>query len=212
MAKTFPPDRFDEIPVGLTRVGAHRTLPKRGRGWVAFAWAALATGILVAAGVVTLTLFTDSLKFTLPFTSLGTSGSVSVSATASANASATSPATESATVSPSPRVVETADPVLDPKVPITVLNGTKTPRLANTVGDSLVASGWGGAATGIGSRATATSSAVKLTVVYYSDAANEAAARALVQQLKVGSVKFGSEYPSTPITILLGADYRAPTG
>lgn len=48
-------DRFDRMPADLARVGAHRAPQRRGRGWVAFAWAALATGLLVAAGVVALT-------------------------------------------------------------------------------------------------------------------------------------------------------------
>jgi hypothetical protein len=52
---TTPRDRFDQIPPDLARVGAHRAPQKRGRGWVAFGWAALATGVLVAAGVFALT-------------------------------------------------------------------------------------------------------------------------------------------------------------
>ncbi|MBC7517916.1 MAG: LytR C-terminal domain-containing protein [Microbacteriaceae bacterium] len=201
MAKTFPTDRFDSIPADLTRVGAHRSVPKRGRGWIAFAWAALATGILVAAGAIAITVFAASLNFTLPFSSLG--------AGASASSGSASDAVSS---SPSPSVVETADPVLDPKIQITVLNGTKTSRLANTVGDSLVAAGWGGAAVGVGSRASAATDTVKLTVVYYTDAANEGAARAIAQQLKIGTVKFGNEYPSVPITVLLGANYTHVAG
>ncbi|WP_375401207.1 LytR C-terminal domain-containing protein [uncultured Amnibacterium sp.] len=48
----FPRDRFDELPADLTRIGAHRAPARRGRVFVAFAWAALATGVLVGAGVV----------------------------------------------------------------------------------------------------------------------------------------------------------------
>lgn len=48
----FPRDRFDELPTDLARVGAHRAPARRGRVLVAFAWAALATGLLVGAGVV----------------------------------------------------------------------------------------------------------------------------------------------------------------
>ena len=51
MAKQ-PRDRFDEGRPDLARVGAHRAPARRGRGLVAFAWAALATGVLVAAGVL----------------------------------------------------------------------------------------------------------------------------------------------------------------
>jgi len=46
-----PRDRFDDVPVDLARVGAHRA-PVRRRGLVTFAWAALATGALVGVGVL----------------------------------------------------------------------------------------------------------------------------------------------------------------
>jgi LytR cell envelope-related transcriptional attenuator len=49
---TTPRDRFDDIPADLARVGAHRAPRPAGRGFVAFAWAALATGVLVGAGVL----------------------------------------------------------------------------------------------------------------------------------------------------------------
>lgn len=47
-----PRDRFDEVPVDLTRVGAHRAPARRASVLVAFAWAALATGVLVGVGVL----------------------------------------------------------------------------------------------------------------------------------------------------------------
>ena len=53
-------DRFDNLPEGLLRIGAHRAAAKRGRGWIAFAWAALATGILVALGLYGLAIFRRS--------------------------------------------------------------------------------------------------------------------------------------------------------
>lgn len=49
---TGPRDRFDDIPADLVRVGAHRAPRPANRGFVAFAWAALATGVLVGAGVL----------------------------------------------------------------------------------------------------------------------------------------------------------------
>lgn len=51
-ASTVPRDRFDDVPVDLVRVGAHRAPAPRARGVVTFAWAALATGALVGAGVL----------------------------------------------------------------------------------------------------------------------------------------------------------------
>ena len=52
MATSYPKDRFDDIPKDLERVGAHRAPRKRGRGWIAFGWAALATVVLVVTGAV----------------------------------------------------------------------------------------------------------------------------------------------------------------
>lgn len=184
MAHTDAPlDRFDDIPDDLVRTGAHRAPARRGRGWIAFAWAALATGLLVAAGVVALSAFSDRVNLELPFE------------------------TGAATTSESPDVAVT--PLLDPAIAISVLNGTTTQGLANTVGDDLVEQGWGGAALGVGSRANAGANDVAATVVYYTDAANEAAALALVESLGVGEVRLSPDYPANPITVLLGSDYSA---
>ncbi|RWR21539.1 LytR family transcriptional regulator [Microbacterium enclense] len=48
---TFPRDRFDEIPAGTGRVGAHRAERPRSRSWLVFLWAALATVVLVIVGI-----------------------------------------------------------------------------------------------------------------------------------------------------------------
>jgi hypothetical protein len=50
-----PRDRFDRAPETLARVGAHRAPRRRGRGWLTFGWAALATVVLIAVGVLGLT-------------------------------------------------------------------------------------------------------------------------------------------------------------
>ncbi len=47
-----PLDRFDQVPEDLTRVGAHRAPARPHRALITFAWAALATGALVGAGVL----------------------------------------------------------------------------------------------------------------------------------------------------------------
>lgn len=190
MATHFPQDRFDTLPEELDRVGAHRAPARGGRSWIAFAWAALATGVLVMAGVVGLAMFTNSLAFELPFA--GTASAVPADPTADP--------------------VETAEPLLDPNIPITVLNGTPTTGLANSVGDLLVAAGWNGAEIGIGTRSTAAAQDVATTAVFYSDPVNEAAARALVQSLGVGEVRLEDDYPNSPMTVVLGADYVPPAG
>lgn len=211
MATRYPPDRFDTLPNEIVRVGAHRAPGKRGRGWVGFAWAALATGILVAAGIFALTTFSASLN--LPFSD--------------------TLAQPSTPVEPSETPAQTAEPVLDATVTITVLNGTVTPRLANTAADRLVALGWCGAAgaaepedgecagqTSGGTRADAATKDITATVVYYSDAASEGAARGIARDLGVGTVQLSDVYaqaPSVegeppPITVVVGADYAASAG
>ncbi|MEN2740297.1 LytR C-terminal domain-containing protein [Microbacterium sp. X-17] len=49
--KTYPRDRFDDLPVSSGRVGAHRAENPRMRGWLVFAWAVVATVVLVALGI-----------------------------------------------------------------------------------------------------------------------------------------------------------------
>ncbi|MCR2826859.1 LytR C-terminal domain-containing protein, partial [Microbacterium sp. zg.Y909] len=43
--------RFDQLPAGSGRTGAHRAENPHMRGWVVLLWAALATVVLVAAGI-----------------------------------------------------------------------------------------------------------------------------------------------------------------
>ncbi|GAB3137487.1 LytR C-terminal domain-containing protein [Marisediminicola antarctica] len=212
MAKTTPTDRFDEIPDDLTRVGAHRAPARQGRGWIGFAWAALATGVLVLAGVVALAALTDSINLDLPFTASGAPTD-------------DAPATDQ---SEEPEATETAapiEPLLDPSVSITVLNGTSTAGLAGAAGDKLVAEGWCGAAgpdtvaegpcadsTAVGSRANASSTEIAATAVYYGDPANESAALALVASLGIGEAQLSEDFPESPITVLLGSDYLQIAG
>src|SRR6218665_3951836 len=61
---SFPRDQFDDVPHDVDRVGAHRAPRKRGRGWIAFGWATLATAGLVVVGLFALTLFDP--RFELP--------------------------------------------------------------------------------------------------------------------------------------------------
>jgi hypothetical protein len=184
---TYPKDRFDSVPDDLLRTGAHRGPARKGSGWIAFAWAAIATVALVAAGLFGLSVITG--RINLPFFS----GPV-----------------QSATSTPSPSVSPTAQAKLNPTIPITVLNGTPTSGLATATGDNLVAQGWGGAAPSIGTRANASSQDIKTTIVYYSDPANEGAARALVLSLKVGQIQLSNAFTQSPLTVVIGSDYVLP--
>jgi hypothetical protein len=179
----FPKDRFDSVPEDLLRVGAHRAPARKGGGWLAFAWAALATLVLIAAGLYGLSVLKGSLQ--LPFVQ----------------------ASQTPTASATPKPTPTASPKLDATVPITVLNGTKTVGLATTVGDYLVKQGWTGAGTDLGTRANASSNTIDKTLVYYTTPEDEAAARALVQTLGVGDVRLSDSF-NDRLTIVLGGDYK----
>ena len=183
---THPHDRFDDIPDELLRVGAHRAPAKKGRGWIGFGWAVLATVVLTAGGLVGLAAINNNINFDLPFLQGG------------------STAAPTSTPTPTPAV----EPKLDPDVALTILNGTPTPGLATQVGDALVAQGWKGAAEGIGSRANAATRDLAKTVVYYSEPNYESAARGIVLALKTGEIRLSSDYPASAITIVIGSDYK----
>jgi LytR cell envelope-related transcriptional attenuator len=108
-----PRDRFDDVPVDLARVGAHRAPHRRGRGLVTFAWAALATGALVGAGVLGLSVIERG---------------VSSTGDTTASSSSTASAAPAATV--------------DPKATVVVLNATKTSGLAASAAKSAKGDGW----------------------------------------------------------------------
>ncbi|RZS64087.1 LytR cell envelope-related transcriptional attenuator [Agromyces ramosus] len=112
MAQKFPRDRFDSIPHGIERVGAHRAPARRGAGWVAFGWAALATVVLVAVGIGAVVVFNDRLNFGEPPVN-----------------------------TPTPSPVAAAAPTVAPDIPVTVLNGTTTSGLAARAGEALTAAG-----------------------------------------------------------------------
>lgn len=116
MATSYPPDRFDEIPDDLKRVGAHRAPPRRGFKWVRFAWAAVTVLVLVALGVTALFIGSERIDLSSWF---GTQPSPV--------ASASQPALNA---------------VMDPELSVTVLNGTGADGLAAQVGERLAESGW----------------------------------------------------------------------
>ncbi|MET4051728.1 hypothetical protein ABID81_001072 [Frigoribacterium sp. PvP054] len=190
----FDRDRFDDVPADLDRVGAHRAVKRPGGGWIAFAWAALATGVLVGAGVVYLGVANDSFQFVNP----------SSSSTAEAGAAETDTATSTPTPSASESVAPLTDPSqVDPAVTVTVLNGTATAGLAGAASERLEAEGWV-----VGTQGNA-SERVSTSTVYYSSAADEAVALGLAQQLGIADVELTDAFPGASVTIVLGADYSA---
>ena len=194
MAK-HPRDRFDEVPDDLQRVGAHRAEARRGRGWIVFAWAALATGVLVGAGVVYLGVANDSFQFVAP-TSDETSQAGSESPDDGGTDGSDAPTTPAETVAP-------ADPAsVDPDVTtITVLNGTDTSGLAGQASLALAETGWT-----IAGQDNADGT-VAATVVYYADAADEAVARGVARDLGTTTVELSDAFPDSSVTAVLGDDY-----
>ncbi|NUU07644.1 LytR C-terminal domain-containing protein [Leifsonia sp. C5G2] len=182
MAEKFPRDRFDEIPGDLQRVGAHRAPRRRGRGWIAVGWAALATVLLVGAGIFGLSLVNGSIDFHGP------------TGTGSRTASATPTST------PTPTIVPTVNPALT----VNVLNGTAKEGLAAAVGDKLKAAGWK-----VGALANADKTDLAATIVYYGDPANQAAALGVAQSLPGATIQQSTAFSDSgaDITVVIGANY-----
>ena len=186
----YPKDRFDELPEDLKRIGAHRGPSKKGGGWIALAWAVLATGVLVFGGLWGLSKF------------LGVDVGLPIFDAAPA-------------ATPTPTPTPTMDPVLDPStidpglhISVTVLNGTPVVDLEDTVGTALTALGW----TVNGTALTGQTDVAK-TIVYYSDPANEGYARGIVVAAGAGEIRLvaADAFPASPLTIVLGADYPGAT-
>jgi hypothetical protein len=187
----YPKDRFDRLPEDLVRIGAHRGPKRRGRGWIWFAWAVLATGVLVFGGLFT----------------LGKVFGIDVGLPIFAPA---------VTPTPTPTPIPTAEPIRDPAtidqvargVKIDVLNGTPIVGLQDTVGAELAALGWK-----TGSFTTASDKTQEKTFVYYSNPLDEDIARGLVLALGAGDIRLVGEdiFPSASLTVVLGADFPVPT-
>lgn len=115
MTKPTAEDRFDKLPEGLSRVGAHRA-PKSARsGLIAFAWAALSTFVLVASGVAAMVLVTGTISL---------NGLLPVSSE-----------------TPTATSVKTAKPTIDPTVLVSVINASGVDGAATRVADQLTADG-----------------------------------------------------------------------
>ncbi|MFZ6993406.1 LytR C-terminal domain-containing protein [Curtobacterium sp. RRHDQ66] len=191
----FPHDRFDDVTDG-PRVGAHRGMHRRGRGWVAFAWAALATGVLVGIGVLVLALLNSSFSFTDD-----SSSSPSASASSSASSSSSSAPSDGSSSSSSSEAAA-ASPSDQGSTTLVVLNGTSTPGLAASGTSKLTAAGWKVTSSGnAGSTGTAS------TIVYYQQESQAALAKGIAQSLGVTAVEQSAAFPNADISVVLGADF-----
>lgn len=189
---TTPRDRFDDLPDDLVRVGAHRAPAKRGRGWVTFAWAALATGVLVVGGLYGLSRVNPAISFDLP--DFGGGDEPGVTET-------TAPAVEPIT-----------DPALVPpelEVAFSILNASPTDEQQDAANLQLQAAGW---SEDVISSGNASVRDVEVTAIYFNGAQYEGVARGVAELLgtDLAYVRNSDAYLGAPITIVLGADYVAP--
>lgn len=187
----FPPDQFDKVPAELKRVGAHRAPARRGRGWIAFAWAVLATGVLVVAGLYGLSRVNPNISFDLPNFGGGEEEVPVAIPTLSAAPPVTDPATVPAELS----------------LTISVFNGSSVDGLQNTAADAIAAAGWPDP-----TRANSDRRDLDTTTVYYWTADYEGVARGLVQLLGVGKVQLSDGAKGAPVTIVVGEDYATLAG
>jgi hypothetical protein len=181
----FAQDSFDRLPAHVERVGAHRGPKARGRGWIVFAWAALATVLLVGAGVTYLAVVNNNIQFHDVF------------------AGGSSSATPTPTPTPTPTV--SVAPTTDASLSVTILNGTDNAGLAGRVGDAATAAGWN-----VGAPANSSTTDFATTTVYYSAAADEGAALGLAQLLGNAHTEQSDAFPGADLTVVLGVDYAGP--
>jgi hypothetical protein len=179
----FRTDQFDNLPDNVDRVGAHRGPKVRGRGWIVFAWAVLATAILVVGGLYVLSTLNPTIKF-----GLGTSAG----------------STPTPTGTPTPVITPIEDPstIASRNITVTVLNGTSIVGLQNKAADKLTAKGWKVDGT---SNSTATN--LKTSTVYYSSKADQDVAEGIQILLGAHDIQFSNAYPASPITVVVGSDF-----
>lgn len=185
---SFPKDQFDELPADLERIGAHRGPKRRGRGWIAFAWAALATGVLVFGSLFVMDRY------------FGIATGIPIFA---------APVAPTPSPTPTPTMAPVTDPAaIDPAlgIRISILNASGTAGIQTTLGDQLAASGWP-----VGSRVNA-AEPVEKTFVYYSDPANEGIARGVALAVGIGDIRLvpAETFPGQPIVVAVGADFVTP--
>lgn len=181
----FPPDRFDDVPEHLGRVGAHRAPRTRRRRWIIVGWSALATGLIVLAGVFALGLVDENLVVEDPTT--GAEGEPPVDE----GPEPVTPVTDPSTVD------------LDEAFTITVLDGTGSDTRGPQAESTLESLEWP-----VGTVTAAAQTDLETTMVYYSDPALEGVALGMTVLLDVGVIELSDAFPGAPITIVLGSDFN----
>lgn len=201
MTERFPRDRFDDVTDG-PRVGAHRGPQRRGRGWIVFAWAALATGVLVGIGVLALGLATGGDSFdSTSGTTTTSSPTASASGRPSSSPSSSSSSSSSAGTGSSSGATA-ATPAQQGTTTVVVLNGTNTTGLAGRASTALSGAGWRITSTG-----DAGTTGTTQTFVYYRSAASAAVAQGIAKSLGTTAVQQSAAFPNADVSVVLGADY-----
>jgi hypothetical protein len=185
---TYPKDQFDDLPNDLERVGAHRGPRARGGGWIAFAWAVLATAVIIIGTLYYLSRVDPGFHIAWPF----------------AAQSATPVPTSSPTQITVPATDANAPSVKKRKITVTVLNGTATQNLETKAAAVLKKAHWKIVATTASNTTT-----FKNTTVYYRATADKDVALGIAQALGLSRVVQSDVYKGTKITVVLGADYAA---
>lgn len=114
------------------------------------------------------------------------------------------------TPSATPRTISTAEPVVDTSYSVTVLNATTQSGLAGSLAQTIVGAGWSLDSVTAGD---ASSKDFPTTTVFYSDPAEEGAARGLAQVIGGAAVTLSDAYKglgsgggSKLLVVVIGAD------
>ncbi len=189
---SFPKDRFDDLPPDLQRVGAHRAVPKGGRGWIAFAWAALASGRPGARGPVRYRLPRQRRPRSLP------AGAPPRRRPPRRRPPRRSPITDPATIASRSALIT-----------ITILNGTADPAIeAGCGGQARRMAGRHQVTAGRDLRTSRPPRSTTATPL------NEDVARGVVLALGVGEIRLidVTQMPSAaPVVLVLGIGLRRPS-
>ncbi len=114
------------------------------------------------------------------------------------------------TPSATPRTISTAEPVVETSYSVTVLNATTQSGLAGSLAQTIVGAGWSPDSVTAGD---ASSKDFPTTTVFYSDPAEEGAARGLAQVIGGAAVTLSDAYKglgsgdgSKLLVVVIGAD------
>ncbi len=196
--KKYAKDKFDDLPKDLERVGAHRGPKQKGRAWIAFAWCAFATVLLIGVGLTGKSLIDQNVSFT------GAWAPVTVTNTISEAPVTTTWEPEISTSA------ETVDldqgeviPVFDGVTPVQVQNASGVDGSGAAVTALLATAGF--------NMAEPVTAAVisEASVVYYTDASLEAAALGLAENIPGATTALSTDYPVGQLTFVIGSSYVA---